>query len=88
MLRSVNYLHSHKVCHRDIKLENMLFNKEKSNLGMVDFGLAFEWEFNVNKEMKKCGQNKSVGTAAFVAPEVLDRDYDERCDVWSLGVVL
>ena len=86
---TINYLHQHKICHRDLKPENLLFNRKDGGiLGLIDFGLAFEWEHSMSEELKKCGQNRMVGTAYYVAPEVIHKDYDERCDIWSLGVIL
>jgi calcium-dependent protein kinase len=38
--------------------------------------------------MAKYGQMKIIGTAYYISPEVLKKDYDERCDIWSLGVIL
>ena len=42
----------------------------------------------MNKELIKCKQNKMVGSAYYVAPEVIQKEYDQRCDIWSLGVTL
>jgi calcium-dependent protein kinase len=38
--------------------------------------------------MHASGQQRVVGTAYYLAPEVIAKDYDERCDIWSLGVIL
>ncbi len=40
------------------------------------------------EDLEKTGENKIVGTAYYVAPEILKKKYDERCDIWALGVLL
>lgn len=82
MLLAVNYLHSHDVVHRDIKLENFLYEKSDTNhLKLIDFGFS-----KIFKE-KNVKMDLSCGTLAYVAPEVLLKSYTSQCDLWSVGVV-
>jgi len=82
MLLAVNYIHTHKIVHRDIKLENFLYEKKDTNhLKLIDFGFSKIWEPNTKMAL-------SCGTLAYVAPEVLDKSYTSKCDLWSLGVVI
>jgi calcium-dependent protein kinase len=81
MLLAINYIHSHGVAHRDIKLENFLYeSKESDHLRLIDFG--FSKVFKPNTLM-----HLSCGTLSYVAPEVLEHNYTQQCDLWSLGVV-
>jgi calcium-dependent protein kinase len=82
ILLALNYIHSHGIVHRDIKLENFLFEKEQgNNLKLIDFGFS--------KHVHTEGEHlhASLGTASYVAPEVLLQDYTSQCDLWSLGVI-
>ena len=42
----------------------------------------------MEEELIMFGINKILGTAYYIAPEVLEKRYDERCDIWSLGALL
>ncbi|EAY13289.1 CAMK family protein kinase [Trichomonas vaginalis G3] len=78
---AVRHLHTmHFLVHRDLKLENVLLDAN-GNVKLTDFGLS---STNYCNKMRTI-----VGTPGFSAPEVLaGADYDEKCDVWSLGVCL
>jgi calcium-dependent protein kinase len=81
MLLAVNYIHSHGIVHRDLKLENFLYDRKGSNhLKLIDFGFSKMWDPNVKMQA-------SCGTLAYVAPEVLQKSYTSKCDLWSLGVI-
>ena len=84
ILEAVNYLHYHGVCHRDLKPENILLSSmdECSQLKLIDFGLS-----KVLKTMDDI-MNGAVGTLYYMAPEVILGNYNEKCDVWSCGVIL
>lgn len=83
VLQAVAYCHSIGIVHRDLKPENVLIDKEQGNiLKIIDFGTSVEYD--KNKDMLKAVH----GTSYYIAPEVLKQNYDERCDVWSVGVML
>lgn len=82
MLLAINYIHSHGIVHRDIKLENFLYEtKNADHLKLIDFGFSRCWDTNTKMAV-------SCGTLAYVAPEVLGKSYTSKCDLWSLGVVV
>ncbi|KAK3188371.1 hypothetical protein Dsin_027932 [Dipteronia sinensis] len=82
----VNVVHSCHfmgVMHRDLKPENFLLSSKDENamLKATDFGLSvFIEEGKVYRDI--------VGSAYYVAPEVLRRSYGKEIDVWSAGVIL
>ncbi|OVA01878.1 Protein kinase domain [Macleaya cordata] len=83
MVTVVHYCHSMGVMHRDLKPENFLFlsGDEDSPLKTTDFGLSvFFKPGEVFKDL--------VGSAYYVAPEVLRRNYGVEADIWSAGVIL
>ena len=73
------------IIHRDIKPENiMITNREKNGclqVKLIDFGTAKIFE-------KGHQENKYVGSSYYMAPEIIRRKYDEKCDLWSIGVIM
>lgn len=101
LLRGVDYLHSHGIAHRDIKLENLLVDKN-GRLKISDFGVAevFSGEHpGLRASGGQCGKNMGAirlsspgicGSLPYIAPEVLAKrgPYDPRpLDVWSCAIV-
>uniref|UniRef100_A0A803KSE8 non-specific serine/threonine protein kinase n=1 Tax=Chenopodium quinoa TaxID=63459 RepID=A0A803KSE8_CHEQI len=82
ILNVVSFCHLQGVVHRDLKPENFLFTSkdEDSSLKAIDFGLS-----DFVKPDEKL--NDIVGSAYYVAPEVLHRSYTTEADVWSVGVI-
>jgi len=85
VVRGVNYMHQHFVCHRDLKPENFLLQApgpiESVTIKIIDFGLACMFQ-------KGTKMRSRVGSPYYMCPEVLNKEYDQSCDLWSLGVVM
>lgn len=80
---AINYCHDKRVCHRDLKMENILFENDDPDcmtVKLIDFGISRT--FQSGDPM-----TERVGTVYIMAPEVLLGHYTNKCDMWSLGVV-
>ena len=83
VLSAICYSHQNNIVHRDLKPENILLDDKGSDLTIkiIDWGCAKS--FKKNEKM-----TNADGTPYYIAPEVLEGNYDEKCDVWSCGVIL
>jgi calcium-dependent protein kinase len=83
VLSAINYCHSRNIVHRDLKPENLLLDKTAENprVTIIDFGTS--GVFDPNKKM-----SQKYGTPYYIAPEVLKKSYNQKCDLWSCGVIL
>ena len=97
VLHAINYCHSNGVVHRDLKPENIVFESPSNNqdndgydeeenkdnyfnIKICDFGLS-ALKNNTDK------LHTILGTPYYMAPEVLKGDYNEKCDIWSIGAI-
>ena len=83
VLQGLNFLHSKSIIHRDIKSDNILFNKDGA-IKLADFGYA------IQLTKRKRGSVSQLGTLCWMAPELVQANkvYDSKVDVWSLGIFL
>lgn len=83
MLDGIRYCHFHHIMHRDIKTENYMLatTSDHAPLKLIDFGLATKFESGVPLK-------KPCGTVNFMAPEVISGSYNEKGDIWSIGIVM
>uniref|UniRef100_A0A673HSU3 non-specific serine/threonine protein kinase n=1 Tax=Sinocyclocheilus rhinocerous TaxID=307959 RepID=A0A673HSU3_9TELE len=87
MLEALQYLHSMKIIHRDLKAGNILLTLD-GDIKLADFGVSA-------KNTKTLQRRDSfIGTPYWMAPEVVmcetmkDAPYDYKADIWSLGITL
>ena len=83
LVGAVAYVHNSSCVHRDLKLENILLDKNE-NVKLCDFGFTREYEGKASYLQTFCG------TVCYSAPEMLkgEKYAGEKVDVWSLGVIL
>ena len=79
LLLVIDYLNSMRICHRDLKPDNLIIN-ERGYLKIIDFGTSIE--------LKKDFTNTITGTPHYISPEVLlGKGYGLSCDYWSIGII-
>ena len=90
IISGVLYLHENNIMHRDLNMDNILVDHIEKDLmtaepyffiKIVDFGSS-----KIITKNKK--ENQIIGTDFYIAPEVIKQNYNEKCDMWSIGVIL
>jgi len=80
ILRALLHCHKLNVVHRDIKPENIMYDRS-GEVKLIDFGLA--------KQASSLKKLQTVaGTPQYIAPDVINGNYNRECDIWSVGVLL
>ena len=81
IVKGILYCQSKNICHRDIKLENILLIKDDI-VKIIDFGFAV-------KATKESYQKLFCGTPSYMAPEIVNKEkyIAQYSDIWSLGVL-
>ena len=81
LIKGLQYLRSHKIIHRDLKLGN-LFLTDKMELKLGDFGLATKLDFD--------GETKRsiLGTPTYMAPEAIDGKHSYEVDIWAVAIIM
>lgn len=86
LVKVVNFLHSKNIVHRDIKLDNILYNSNNKNIILCDFEYCKKIKSNnLNKKLK-------IGTPLYYPPEILNEsikqiDY-KKMDIWNVGFTI
>ena len=98
LLKAMDYLHSREtmIIHRDLKPSNVLvkYNNNRGFVKLSDFGcsrLLNQKETSstvIAPMLNNYGMTSGVGTYGYRAPESLTKDYDEKVDLYSLGVII
>ena len=80
LLSAIAYVHEQGIVHRDIKLENVFMTRDL-RIKLGDFGCA-----------EQIGHKNYLeglsGTIVYMAPEIFNGRYDEKVDIWSIGIIL
>ncbi len=94
LLKAMDHCAAHGVIHRDLKPENIMFRStdKGSSLRVIDFGCACRDKID-NPEVDPPSSDDTrhttfAGTAFYISPEMFQRNYNFKTDIWGIGVTL
>ena len=83
VLMALNYMHHHRITHRDLKPQNILLDRNGDGLDVkiADFGFSCIYD-------PKDGLDTMIGTPLYMAPEILKKEnYNSKVDIWAFGAI-
>ena len=83
IVKSYKFLYGKKIIHRDMKPDNVLYNLLKN--GDYDFKIC---DFGVSKDHIAAESNTVIGTSLYMAPEVKTKVYDNKVDLYAIGIMM
>lgn len=85
LIQAINFIHSQGIYHRDLKLENLMFDQESEKVYLIDFGYCA-----LNSEKGSSIFNDPVGSPLYSCPEKMKNTpyCAQSSDIWSLGICL
>jgi calcium-dependent protein kinase len=86
LFSAVQFCHINNIIHRDLKPENIIIESYEPN--RAEFFTIRVIDFGTSEYKKKTMLKEKIGSSYYIAPEVLNNNYNEKCDVWSCGVIL
>ncbi len=88
LLNGILYLHVNEIIHRDIKLENIFIKNinrpDEIMLKIINLNSA---EHDNKQPDVNVNLYEKIGSPYYIAPEVLRKNYNVKCDIWSAGVI-
>ena len=87
LLNAVSYLYSRNFVHTDIKPNNILIDKNFKYKG-EDYYYIKLLDFTLSNSRNKNSKNLESNLPYYSSPEVLDMNFNYKCDIWSIGIIL
>jgi NIMA (never in mitosis gene a)-related kinase len=82
ILIALQHVHKENILHRDLKTQNILLNKKRKVVKIVDFGIS-------KILSSKSKANTVIGSPCYISPELCEgKPYNQKSDIWALGCVL
>ena len=84
LISTIEHCHSLNICHRDIKSDNVLIDKNTLKIKLLDFGLGLKLSTRKSLRVTRCG------TLRYMAPEIIagTKSSPFGLDAWALGVLV
>ena len=83
IIQGIAFLNSLNIIHKDIKPDNVLFNKDKSVVKIIDLGVSSQFDTSIGMV-----EDDSGGTWRYMSPEQFRGQICLKSDVWAFGCVL